>query len=321
MSKISIIVPVYNVELYLRRCIDSILNQTFTDFELILVDDGSPDSSGKICDEYAESDERIKVIHKKNSGPASARNTGLDVANGEWITFVDSDDWINKEYLEKLYNSCKNNGVDISTCGFFQTEGNEIEIERQKFNIKLYNPEDLWIENQLRATVPWGKLYKKDLWSKIRFPVGKFAEDEYTIYKVLFQCKKIAHSEAELYYYFVNLNSITKSEWSLKWLDAVEAIGQQLKYFKKHKFERAEELTIRVYENVIDRNCKQTENKYIKENKKLKKLKRRLYINYKSEIKKRDGWEYLYKEYFPLEIKVRSYYIEAIKRIKRIIKK
>ncbi len=321
MPKISVIVPVYKVEPYLERCINSILIQTLSDFELILIDDGSPDNCGEICDKYANSDNRIKVIHKANGGLSSARNAGLKIASGEWLTFIDSDDWVHKEYLERLYYACIDNGVDISVCSYFQTEGNELEIKNEKFGIELYSPESLWVKNQVNATIACAKLYKKDLWSGIKFPVGKLHEDEYTTYKLLFKCEKIAYTEAEMYNYYINSNGITKSEWSPKRLDAVEAFNRQLKYFKKHKFERAEKFTLRVYEHLIDKNCRQTENKYIKEYKRLKKAKRRLYIEYKSEFKKQDGWEYLYKEFFPLEIKVRSYLIEVLQRIKRKPKK
>jgi len=118
MPKISVIVPVYNVEKYLAKCIDSILAQTFTDFECILINDGSPDNSPAICDEYAKKDERMKVIHKENGGVSSARNTGLDIAQGEWITFADSDDWVDENYLELMYSNAIKNNCDLSICGF-----------------------------------------------------------------------------------------------------------------------------------------------------------------------------------------------------------
>ena len=122
---ISVIVPVYKVEEYIYRCVDSILAQSFKDFELILVDDGSPDNCGKICDEYAQKDKRITVIHKENGGLSDARNTGIDWAlkNSNWITFIDSDDWVHTDYLKNLYNAVKENNVDISVCGYVNTTG------------------------------------------------------------------------------------------------------------------------------------------------------------------------------------------------------
>lgn len=134
--KISCIVPVYNVEKYLRRCVDSILNQTFTDFELILVDDGSLDNSPAICDEYAVKDSRIKVIHKVNGGVSSARNVGLDVAKGEWICFVDSDDLIEADYMQKMYEAAINNNSDFIMCGIQQIAGYETLKNNYKKKIK-----------------------------------------------------------------------------------------------------------------------------------------------------------------------------------------
>ena len=132
MPVISVIVPVYNVEKYLHRCVDSILAQTFTDFELILVDDGSPDNCGKICDEYAEKDSRIHVIHKVNGGLSDARNAGIDWAfansNSEWVTFIDSDDWVDKYYLEYLYNSILTHKTKLAVCNYEKTYGEELSI-------------------------------------------------------------------------------------------------------------------------------------------------------------------------------------------------
>ena len=127
MAEISIIVPVYKVEKYLRRCIDSIAAQTFTDWECILVDDGSPDDSGTICDEYAENDKRFRVFHQENAGVSAARNKGLDEAKGEWICFVDSDDWIEKEMLEKMYNLAVKNKAEVVVCGCKMTDTISIE--------------------------------------------------------------------------------------------------------------------------------------------------------------------------------------------------
>ena len=141
MPKISVIVPVYNVEKYLRKCIESILNQTFREFELILVDDGSTDSSGKICDEYALKDSRIKVIHKENGGASSARNAGLDVAKGEYIGFVDSDDWIEMDMYGELYRLIKENNTDISVCGINNIKDIKYKNENLKEKIQIIKKE------------------------------------------------------------------------------------------------------------------------------------------------------------------------------------
>lgn len=164
MAAISIIVPVYKVEPYLRRCVDSILVQTFADFELILVDDGSPDNCPAICDEYAAKDSRVRVIHQENSGVSAARNAGLDALSpdSEWITFVDSDDWVNEEYLERLYDAVREHHTEVSVCGYVQTKGEEPDLAETDMTPQLWTPEDFFVEHQVNATVPWGKLYQKN---------------------------------------------------------------------------------------------------------------------------------------------------------------
>ena len=180
---ISVIVPIYKVEKYLHRCIDSVLAQTFTDFELILVDDGSPDNCGKICDEYAEKDNRIHVIHKENGGLSDARNAGIDWAfansDSEWITFIDSDDWIHPKYLETLYNAVKETGCEISICGYEETTGDSPKVDDINLQAVIVSTEDFFCEHNVNAVVAWGKLYKKELFREIRYPVGKLHEDEF----------------------------------------------------------------------------------------------------------------------------------------------
>ena len=207
MAKISVVVPIYNVEKYLNRCVDSILNQTFTDFELILVDDGSPDNCGKICDEYAEKDNRVRVIHKPNGGLSDARNAGIEWAlknsDSEWITFIDSDDWVHPDYLEFLLRAAVENNTSVSICGFVRTE-NKSDFPKYSFESKVYSNEDFWIEKNVNAVVAWGKLYKKKDFTEIRYPVGKVHEDEFTTHKILFKYYNIAFVNEELYYYFTN---------------------------------------------------------------------------------------------------------------------
>ena len=161
---ISVVVPIYNVEKYLNRCVDSILNQTFTDFELILVDDGSPDNCGKICDEYAEKDNRVRVIHKPNGGLSDARNAGIEWAlknsDSEWITFIDSDDWVHPNYLEFLLQAAEKNNTSVSICGFVRTE-NKSDFPKYSFESKVYSNEDFWIEKNVNAVIACAKLYKK----------------------------------------------------------------------------------------------------------------------------------------------------------------
>ncbi|MGL5150607.1 MAG: glycosyltransferase family 2 protein [Clostridium sp.] len=185
--EISIIVPVYKVEKYLRRCIDSILAQTFKNFELILIDDGSPDNCGKICDEYAEEDERVVVIHKENGGQSSARNLGLDIAKGKYIGFVDSDDWIEPDMYETLYNLILKSNKDIANIGFsFITENIYKNFSK---HCEMYLNTDKAIEelikHKLYGNYFWANLFKSSLINKFRFKEGIIFEDIDLMYKII----------------------------------------------------------------------------------------------------------------------------------------
>ena len=237
MPLISVIVPVYKVEPYLSRCIDSILSQTFTDFELILVDDGSPDSCGKICDDYSQKDKRIKVIHKENGGLSSARNAGIDWAfansNSQWLTFIDSDDWIHPQYLELLFSTATSTNTDICVCEY--TEATIFSSFEKLNNVTTQQttPEELFVYHHIIATVAWGKLYKKSCFEKIRYPLGKIHEDEYTTYKILFEKSYVSYLNATLYFYYSNPDGITRIEWTPQKLDSIRALEEQINYFRK----------------------------------------------------------------------------------------
>lgn len=243
MPKISVIVPIYKVEDYLSRCIDSILGQTFTDFELILVDDGSPDNCGKICDEYAEKDNRIHVIHKENGGLSDARNAGIDWAfansNSEWITFIDSDDWIHPKYLEALYNAVKETCCEISICGYEETTGDSPIVDESQLQAVMVNTEDFFCEHNVNAVIACAKLYKKELFREIRYPVGKLHEDEFTTYQILFVCRSIICIYQPLYAYFQNQSGITKGKWSPRKIDVIEAIFMQSYFFDMNNYPKA----------------------------------------------------------------------------------
>lgn len=262
MSEISVIVPIYKVELYLRRCIKSILNQTFIDFEVILIDDGSPDNCGQICDEYAKLDSRVYVIHQQNSGLSAARNAGLDWvfahSNSKWITFIDSDDWVHPEMLQCLYNSGCSLNMPISICGYYETEGENISINSAQMNPKIWKTEDFYLNKNLNATVAWGKLYRKECFFNIRYPEGKLHEDEFVTYKVLFEYPKIVAVEAPLYAYFQNVDGIMKSEWNPRRLDALEAIDMQISFFKKRSLHDLCKNRVRAYVAVAIRQYKQS---------------------------------------------------------------
>lgn len=222
---VSIIVPIYKVEPYLRRCLDSIVNQTYTNLEVILVDDGSPDNCPQICDEYAVKDRRIVVIHKKNGGLSDARNAGLDICKGEYVSFVDSDDWVNEEYIEKLISIITKERADIAIGENIQAN-QAIQEQNVKAITKTISSKEalihLFSQYHIAFTVSWGKIYKRHLFSALRFPVGKFHEDEFTTYILLNNAKKIAYTSQILYFYFQRPNSIMGYQHPYDLLEAEE---------------------------------------------------------------------------------------------------
>lgn len=258
MCKISVIVPVYNVEPYLRRCVDSILNQTFSDFECILVDDGSPDGCPAICDEYAEKDSRVKVIHKKNGGLSDARNVGLDKANGKYVSFIDSDDWIHPQMLEILYKGLMDNNVLISICEYKLVEHQEpyTAVTEPIFE-KRYGM-DFLITNNIIAVIACSKLYDKRLFDGIRYPYGKWHEDEFVTYKLLYKAETIAYTVKPLYFYFQNENGITKSAYTTKHLDALDAMEERDKFLKQHNLLECRKLAMYKYINWLKRQFEMT---------------------------------------------------------------
>ena len=251
MPEISVIVPIYKVEPYLARCVDGILAQSFTDFELILVDDGSPDNCGAICDEYARKDSRVHVIHQENSGLSAARNAGIDWAfvngNSQWLTFIDSDDWVHLKYLETLYNMAVESNVSVSICAYQESNG-ITQIEDNKQNcVTLWKTEDFFVQHHVNATVAWGKLYKKECFREIRYPVGKLHEDEFVTYRILFELPSVVATDVQLYYYFQNQNGIMRSEWTPERLVAIEAYKEQIVYFNSKDFPMAKMCSARSY--------------------------------------------------------------------------
>lgn len=243
MPVISLIVPIYNVEKFLERCIESLRAQSFEDFKILLVDDGSSDNSGKICDYYAQLDERISVIHKTNGGLSDARNKGLDCVftNNSigWVTFIDSDDWLHRNYLEALYRAAAENNCDIAACNFAETNGDDPAVDDKDLTAKTIDTEEFFCEHNVTATIACAKLYRKELFENIRYPFGKLHEDEFTTYKVLYKFKKITVVAAPLYFYYFNPNSITKQEWNPRRLSSVDAFSEQLSFFKNNGFEKS----------------------------------------------------------------------------------
>ena len=228
---ISVIVPIYNVESYLRRCVDSLLRQSYEDFELILVDDGSPDNCGAICDEYAAVDSRVRVVHKPNGGLSDARNAGLEIAQGEYIAFVDSDDWVAKDYLERLMTALIETGADICECDVFRTSGEEMRSEQGTPDAyKTAEALEQLIHDGVFHQHVWNKLYRREVIADILFPKGKTNEDEFWTYRVFGNAKKVSKISDVLYFYFQRPGSIMGETYSLKRLDALEAKLQRQVY-------------------------------------------------------------------------------------------
>lgn len=251
MPEISVIVPVYKVEPYLSRCVESILAQTYIDFELILVDDGSPDNCGKLCDEFAQKDKRIHVIHQKNGGLSAARNSGIDWAcansDSKWISFIDSDDWVHEGYLDALLKAAKQSECAVSLCGYQKTDGKDLDAPSAEFMIQVWNTETFYVQKNVNATIACGKLYYKTCFEQIRYPVGKIHEDEYVTYKILFQFESVAVVENALYYYFVNPKGIMQSQWSTGRLAVLEANKEQILFFKNNGYKSAYRWAIQSY--------------------------------------------------------------------------
>ena len=240
MPDISVIVPVYKVENFLHRCVDSILCQSFQNFELILVDDGSPDSSGAICDSYAANDSRVHVIHQKNGGLSAARNTGIDYvmanSSSRWLAFVDSDDWVHPDYLKTLYTAAEQTLCKISACGFFRTEG-EAFPQEQDFSVQTMSADDYYC-GQMHdgvTAVAWNKLYHRSLFKKLRYPIGKLHEDEFTTYLAVYRAKKIGVTPARLYAYYQNPDGIMRSDWNPRRMHVLEAFEEQIAFAKEEK--------------------------------------------------------------------------------------
>lgn len=256
-EKVSVIVPIYNVQKYLDKCIQSIINQTYTNIEIILVDDGSSDGCGHMCDQYADEDDRIKVIHKKNSGVSDARNHGIICATGRYITFIDSDDFIHQRYIEILTDLAVQNQADIVVGDFEPFQGEEcchdkIIHEKDILQAQILTSKCLYDNNFIQQkrtifTVAWGKIYEKKLWQGIEFPVGKLHEDTFTIYKLMEKASKVVYLQESIYYWRRRMDSITHGRWTFSHLDQIEAFGEQLEYYHSMGKQRYVEIVLESY--------------------------------------------------------------------------
>ena len=237
MELISVIVPVYNVESYVAECIESIQNQTYMNLEIILVNDGSTDASGDICDQYAAYDERIQVIHKENAGVSAARNTGIESANGDYIGFVDSDDYIAPTMYEDMLKLMAEHDLDIIECTAFRNNGDTNIEGCNDGSLEIFNRDEALKMAMYDCFVAvWSQLYKRRVISDVRFPVGRKFEDSVVSYLFIANTKRVGHINRCLYYYRLNPNSTTQTSFDAKsrW-DFVLGYEERLQYAIDHQ--------------------------------------------------------------------------------------
>lgn len=259
---VSVVIPVYGVESFLNRCIDSVIGQSYKNIEIILIDDGSPDNCGTICDEYAKKDRRIKVIHKKNGGLSSARNCGIQIASGEYITFIDSDDYVSPIYIEYLYNLLATTESDISVCypivtsasdcSFNETIGTLSSIEYSGRE----SCKQLFGELHMPLVTAWGKLYKTGIVKKYLFPNGKKHEDEATTAKYFYTARKVCIGNRCLYAYYQNENSIMHTINKQVNNDAIDAFKDRAEFFQDKDKELAVFAWYQLYAYLVEDNAK-----------------------------------------------------------------
>lgn len=250
---ISVIVPVYGVEVYLPRCVDSILAQTYRDFELILVDDGGTDGCPAICDAYARLDERVKVIHKENGGLSDARNVGIQNASGKWISLIDSDDYVSPVFLEMLLQTAQSSGAEVAVCGFQRTRKSEIPATPKKdWKVRVYRSRteimaNYFNRNRGRMVLAWNKLYRRECFDGITYPKGRNYEDEATTYRILYRCRRVAYNPSVLYYYFQRNDSITGQPLRVENMVFFEILEDVIRFYEAHGEKSWRQKTLFVY--------------------------------------------------------------------------
>lgn len=252
---ISIIVPIYKVEAYLDKCVDSIVNQTYSNLEIILVDDGSPDNCPKMCDEWAKKDERIRVIHKPNGGLSDARNAGMAVATGECVAFIDSDDYISNDFICKLYEAMSQENSDIAECEVVKfTENETPKVNETDFISKTFDNEKaismLINETEFHQHV-WNKLYKSDIALSVAFEKGKLNEDEFWTYQVFGKANRVTKINCPMYFYLQRGSSIMGASYNIRRLDALEAKAQRQKYIEEKFPDLASQAKVNLFGSCI----------------------------------------------------------------------
>ena len=258
-EKISVIVPVYNVEAYLEKCVESILRQTYTNLEILLIDDGSTDNSGDLCDQLALRDQRIRVIHKENGGLSDARNTGIEEASSDLIGFVDSDDYIDEDMYETLYRQMLESKAELSMCGHYDVYHQNPEKQVVAIQTWVLTPEEairMVMEAKILSVTAVNKLYKKELFDQLRFEMGKIAEDAFIMIRLIHQCSKVVATNEKKYYYVHRENSITTQKFSLKFLNVIEAYEQNANIIRENYPKLTDVATMRLnwaYFYILDR--------------------------------------------------------------------
>lgn len=263
-TKISVIVPVYNVEPYLKTCVDSILGQSYGNLEVFLVDNGSTDSGGVLCDTYAQEDSRVTALHTPNNGISDARNLGLERATGEWLAFVDSDDWLHRDYFRLLMHSAEQTEADIALCDYREVhDGDTVDdapvaepdnwtvFSQQQAMHNLYN------ELYLNTVIAWGKVYARHVFEGVRFPSGRNHEDEAVAHQVLARSERVVFLHSQLYYYRQRAGSVTKSGFRLQnKFDAIAAYEARAEYFASQNMTELRDKTywtlFRIYQSIFD---------------------------------------------------------------------
>ena len=252
---VSVIIPVYNMQDYLERCVDSALGQTHRELQIILINDGSTDSSGEICEAFGAENPQIEVIHRENGGLSAARNTGLDHARGKWITFLDADDYFSRFFIEENLDACLEYGADLAACRFvpdlvgnlgeesFTKASTSELITGREAAIRHFGKGAMWLN------MAWGKLSRASLWKDLRFPEGRINEDVFVSHQLFFSAGKVVISDAYLYAYYLSPGSIMRKPFTLQRLDVLDAWQEGVRFFEKAGDRELYDIARRVYCN------------------------------------------------------------------------
>ena len=247
---VSVIIPAYNAEKYLGFCLDTVIAQTHKKLEIIVINDGSKDNTDKICDEYAEKDSRVRVIHQENHGVAFARNVGLDEAAGEYIAFIDSDDYVKSNYIEVLLKTCTENCSNITICKSIDTYKRELFDLPVSYNARTYESMFL-LQNISYLDVCYevviSMIFHKSVFDDLRFPVGLIYEDSYIYYDLIKNAGKITFIDTVLYYYYLSSNSIMRSDFSVKKYDILKSYEKKLEVLKRNNCKQSYQIVSRDY--------------------------------------------------------------------------